>query len=80
MVYQLIKRLKKFQLSNMIQFGRCLSRIFEPLLKTVLNLIGNLIKALAKRVLVPLELMAAASATDAKVFSYEDLNDIIKIF
>ena len=79
MVYQPIKRLKKFQLSNIIQFGGLLSRIFEPLLKTGLTLIGNLLKPLAKRVLVPLELMAAASATDATVFSNEDLNDIMKI-
>ena len=79
MVYQPIKRLKKFQLSNMIQFGGLLSRIFEPLLKNGLTLIGNLLKPLAKRVLVPLELMAAVSATDVTVFSNEDLNDIMKI-
>ena len=49
----------------MIQSGGCLGRLFGPLLKTGLPLIKNVIKPLAKSVLIPLGLTAAASATDA---------------
>ena len=45
--------------------GRFLDRPFGPLLKTGLPLIGNVLKPLAKSVLIPLGLTAAASATDA---------------
>ena len=38
-----------------------------PLLKTGLPLIGNVLKPLAKSVLIPLGLTAAASATDADI-------------
>ena len=57
-----------------------------------MSLIGNVLKPLVKRVLIPLRLTAAASATDAaihkKMFrsgytalitSNEEMNDIIKI-
>ena len=55
-------------------------------------LIGNLLKPLAKSVLIPLELTAATSATDAAIhkkmfgsgmitliFSNEEINDAMKI-
>ena len=51
----------------MIQLGRFFSRLLGPLLKTGLPLIKNLIKPLAKIVLVPLGLTAEASATDAGI-------------
>ena len=46
------------------QSGGFLGRILGPLLKTGLPLIGNVLKPLAKSVLIPLGLTAAASATD----------------
>ena len=45
--------------------GRFLDRPLGLLLKTGLPLIGNVLKPLAKSVLIPLGLTAAASATDA---------------
>ena len=74
------------------QSGRILGRLLRPLLKTGLPLIGNVIKPLAKSILIPLGLTAAASATDTAIhkkmfgsgtttltiFS-EEMNDIIKI-
>ena len=58
-------KLSKTQLSNKIQSGGFLGRCLGPLLKTGLSLMKNLIKLLAKSVLNPLELIAAASAADA---------------
>ena len=49
----------------MIQSGVFLSRLLGPLLNTGLPLIKNVIKQLAKSVLVPSGLTAAASAADA---------------
>ena len=49
----------------MIQSGRFLGRLLGPLLKTGLPLMKNVIKPLAKSVLIPLRLTAAASAADA---------------
>ena len=60
-------KLSKTQLSKMIQSGRFLGRLLGPLLKTGLPLIKNVIKPLAKTVLVPLGLTAAASAADAGI-------------
>ena len=51
----------------MVQSGGFLSRSFGPLLKSGLPLIKNVIKPLAKSVLLPLGLNAAASATDAGI-------------
>ena len=48
----------------MIQSGGFLGRLLGPLLKTGLPLIKNVIKPLAKSVLIPLGLTAAASAAD----------------
>ena len=51
----------------MIQSGAFLGRLLGPLLKTGLPLIKNVIKPLAKSVLIPLGLTAAASAADAGI-------------
>ena len=58
-------KLSKTQLSKMIQSGGFLGRLLGPLLKTGLPLIKNVIKPLAKSVLIPLGLTVAASAADA---------------
>ena len=60
-------KLSKTQLSKMIQSGGFLGRLLGPLLKTGLPLIKKLIKPLAKSVLIPLELTAAASVADAVI-------------
>ena len=60
-------KLSKTQLSKMIQSGGFLGRLLGPLLKTGLPLIQNVIKPLARSVLIPLGLTAAASATDAGI-------------
>ena len=68
--------LSKTQLSKMIKSGGYLSRLLDPLLKTGLPLIKNVIKSLAKSVLIPLGLTAAASTADAglhkKILEYWD--------
>ena len=61
-------KLAKTQLSKMIQSGGFLGRLLGPLLKTGLPLIKNVIKPLAKSVLIPLGLTAAASAVDAGTY------------
>ena len=77
----------------MIQSGRFLGRLLGPLLKTGLPLIWHVIKPLAKSVLIPLGLTAAASAADARIhkkllgsgnmttliISNDEIEDIIKI-
>ena len=60
-------KLSKTPLSKMIQSGGFLGRLLGPLLKTGLPLIKNVIKPLAKSVLIPLGLAAAASAADAGI-------------
>ena len=85
-------KLFKTQLSKMIQSGAFLGRLLGPLLKTGLPLIKNVIKPLAKSVLIPLGLTAAASAADAGIhkkilgsgtttltISNDEMKDIIKI-
>ena len=86
-------KLSKTQISKMIQSGGFLGRLFGPLLKTGLPLIKNVIKPLAKSVLIPLGLTAAASAADAGIhkkilgsgntttliISNNEMEDIIKI-
>ena len=83
----------KIQLSKMIQSGGFLGRLRGPLLKTGLPLTKNVIKPLAKSVLIPLGLTAAASAADAEIhknilgsentttliISNDERNDINKI-
>ena len=51
----------------MIQSGGFLGGLLDPLLKTGLPLISNVIKPLVKSVLIPLGLTAAASAADAGI-------------
>ena len=60
-------KLSKTQLSKMMQYGVFLGKILGPLLRTGLPLIKSVIKPLAKSVLVPLRLTAAASAADAGI-------------
>ena len=79
----------------MIQLGGFLGRLLGPLLKTGLPLIKSVIKPLAKSVLIPLGLTAAASAADAGIhkkilgsghnnnttliISNDEMDDILKI-
>ena len=87
-------KLSKTQISKMIQSGGFLGRLLGPLLKTGLPLIKNVIKPLAKSVLIPLGLTEAASAADAGIhkkvlglgnnntiliISNDEMKDIIKI-
>ena len=51
----------------MIESGGFLGRILGPLLRTGLSLMKNVIQPLAKGVLIPLGLIAAASASDAEI-------------
>ena len=60
-------KLSKTQLFKMIQSGRYLGRLLGPLLKPGLTLIKNVIKPLAKSVLIRLGLTAAASGADAGI-------------
>ena len=86
-------KLLKTQLYKIIQSGRFLGGLLDPLLKTGLPLIKNAIKPLAKSVLIPLGLTASASAavaginkkivgsgnTTTQIISNDEINDIIKI-
>ena len=76
----------------MIKLGGFLGILCGPLLKTALPLMKNVIKPLAKSVLIPLGLTAAASAADAGIhkkilgsgnttliISNNEIEDIIKI-
>ena len=87
-------KLSKTQLSKMIESGGFLGRLLGPLLKTGLLLIKSVIKLLAKSVLIPLGLTAAASAGDAGIhkkilgsgrnnttliISNDEMDDILKI-
>ena len=60
-------KLSKTQLSRMIQSGGFLGILLGPLLKIGLPLIKNVIKPLAKSVLIPLRLTAATSSADAGI-------------
>ena len=85
-------KLSKAQINKIIQSGGFLGKLLGPLLKTGLPLTKNVVKPLAKSVLIPLGLTAAASAADAGIhkkilgsgnttliISNEEMNDIIKI-
>ena len=74
------------------QSGGFLGRPLELLLKTGLPLIGNVLKPLAKSILIPLVLTAAASITDLSIhkeifgsgpttliISNKKMNDVTKI-
>ena len=84
-------KLSKTQLHKIGQSGGFLGRPLGPLPKPELSLIGNVLKELAKSVLVPLGLTAVASATGAAIhknmfgsaittliLSNKEMNDIIK--
>ena len=58
--------LSKTQLHKIRQSGGFLSRLLGPLLKTGLPLIGNILKPLAKSVLIPLGLTATDAAIHKK--------------
>ena len=60
-------KLSKAQLLRMIQSGSLLGRLLGSLLKTGLPLIKDVIKPLAKSVLIPLGLTTAPSAADAGI-------------
>ena len=60
-------KLSKTQLSKMLQLGGFLGRLLGPLLRTELSLMNSVIQPLAKSVLIPLGLTAAASAADAGI-------------
>ena len=60
-------RLSKTELHKIGQSGGILGRRLGPLLKTGLPLIENLLKPLARSLLIPLGLTAAVSATDAAI-------------
>ena len=60
-------KLSKTYLHKIGQSGGFLGRLLGPLPKTRLPLIKNVLKPLAKSVLIPLGLTAAASATDAAI-------------
>ena len=60
-------KLSKTRISKMIQSEGFLGKLLGSLLKAGLPLIKNVIKSLAKRILIPLGLTAAASAADAGI-------------
>ena len=60
-------KFSKTQLPKMMQSGGSLGKLLGPLLRTGLPLIKNVITPLAKSVLIPLGLTAAASAADAGI-------------
>ena len=61
-------KLTKTKLSKMIQSGGILRRLLGPLLTIGLLLIRNVIKPLAKTVLIPLGLTTAVSAADEGIY------------
>ena len=61
-------KLSKAQINKIIESGGFLSKLLGPLLKAWSPLIKNVIKPLAKNILIPLGLTAAASAADAGIY------------
>ena len=85
-------KLSKAQFHKKGQSRGFLGKLLAPLLKTGFHLIGNVLKPLAKSVLIPLGLTEVASGTDIgiheKMFgsgvttfivSNEEMNDIMEI-
>ena len=85
-------KLSKTHLHKRVQSGRFIGRLLGQLLKTGLPLMENVLKPLAKSVLISLGLISAASGTDAAIYkkmfgsgmttliiSNEEMNEIIKI-
>ena len=84
--------ISKTQLLKIGQSGQFLSRILGALLETGLSLAGNVLKLLAKSVLIPLRSTAVAWATNAAIhekmigsgvttliISNKEINEIIKV-
>ena len=82
----------KTELHKIRQSGGFLGSLLKPLLKTGLPLIRNLLKPLAKSILISLGLTAATSETDGAIYkkkfgsyvttliiSNEKINDVMKI-
>ena len=76
----------------MIQAEGLLGRLLGPFLKIWLPLVINVIKSLAKSILIPLGLTEAGSAADAKIYqtfleyritkliiSNDEMEDIVKL-
>ena len=85
-------KLSQIQLDKIGQSGVLLGSLLGLLQKTGLPLMNNVLKPLAKSLLIPLELKAAASATDVAIqknifgsgmttliISNGEMNDIMKI-
>ena len=85
-------KFSKTKLSEMVQLGGFRGKLLGPLLKTGLSLIKSVIKPLAKSLLIPLGLTAAAGAADAGIhkkilrsgtttliISNDEMHDLIKI-
>ena len=60
-------KLSKIQLHQNGQSGRFLGRVWQPLLKTGLTLMKNVLKPLVNSVLIPLGLTLSVSATDGTI-------------
>ena len=72
----------KLSKAQMIQSGGFLGQLLGPLLKTGLSLMKNVIKPLAKTVLITLGLTAAASAANVgihkkniRIWKYDNINN-----
>ena len=61
-------KLSKTQLSKIVQSGGLLGRLLGSLLKFGFPLMKNVLKSLAKSVLIPLGLTAAASLADTGIY------------
>ena len=85
-------KLSKTKLHKIVQSGGFLGRLLGPLLKAGVLLMENVLKPLAKSVLMPLGLTAVVLATDVAIhkkmfrsgfttliISNEEMNDIMKI-
>ena len=81
-------KLSKAQINKIIQSGGFLGKLLDPLLKTGLPLIKNVIKPLAKSVLISLGLKMQQMQEYIKnirisnttlIISNEEMNDVIKI-
>ena len=60
-------KLSKTQLHQNGQSGRFLGRVWQPLLKTGLTLMKNVLKPLVNSVLIPLGLTLSVSTTDGTI-------------
>ena len=71
-------KLSETQLHQLVLSGGILARVFEPLPKIEFLLMKNVLKPLAKSVLIPLRLTAAASTTDAAI--HKKMMDQVHVF